>query len=70
MPRYVAFLRAINVGGHTVTMDDLRGLFESLGFSTVETFIASGNEIFETSSRATTSLQGKIKSCLRKVNWK
>ena len=24
MPRYVAFLRAINVGGHTVTMDQLR----------------------------------------------
>ncbi len=67
MPRYVAFLRAVNVGGHTVTMDDLRGLFESLGFSTVETFIASGNVIFETSSRATTSLQGKIESCLRKA---
>ncbi len=67
MPRYVAFLRAINVGGHTVTMDDLRGLFESLGFSGVEAFIASGNVIFETSSRATTSLQGKIESCLRKA---
>lgn len=28
MPKYVAFLRAINVGGHTVKMDHLRGLFE------------------------------------------
>ena len=41
--RYAAFLRAINVGGHVVKMDQLRRLFESLGFSDVETFIASGN---------------------------
>ena len=46
MPRLVAFLRAINVGGHTVTMAHLRGLFEDLGFTNVETFIASGNVIF------------------------
>lgn len=67
MPRYVAFLRAINVGGHTVKMDLLRGLFESLGFSRVETFIASGNVLFETSSQATASLEGKIESCLGKA---
>lgn len=47
MPRYVALLRAINVGGHTVTMERLRMLFESLGLARVETFIASGNVIFE-----------------------
>jgi len=67
MPKYVAFLRAINVGGRTVKMDHLRGLFESLGFSTVETFIVSGNVLFEASSKATTSLQGKIESCLCKA---
>ena len=43
MTRYIAFLRAINVGGHTVKMDQLRALFEELGLSNVETFIASGN---------------------------
>lgn len=48
MPRFIAFLRAINVGGHTVKMADLRVLFESLGFAQVETFIASGNVIFDT----------------------
>lgn len=41
MPKHIAFLRAINVGGHTVKMDHLRNIFESLGFSNVETFIAS-----------------------------
>ena len=31
MPRLIAFLRAINVGGHTVTMAQLRKEFEALG---------------------------------------
>ena len=56
MPRYVAFLRAINVGGHNTKMAELRRLFEGLGFSGVEAFIASGNVIFETNSRATARL--------------
>jgi len=45
--RTIAFLRAINVGGRTVKMDQLRVLFSSLGLSNVETFIASGNVIFD-----------------------
>jgi uncharacterized protein (DUF1697 family) len=45
--RYIAFLRAINVGGRTVKMDHLRRLFTEMGFTNVETFIASGNVIFE-----------------------
>ena len=45
--RHIAFLRAINVGGHTVTMDRLRRLFGEMGFRGVETFIASGNVVFE-----------------------
>ena len=46
MARHIAFLRGINVGGHRVKMDRLRELFEELGFSDVDTFIASGNVIF------------------------
>ncbi len=46
MERFIAFLRAINVGGHTVRMEELRRLFEGLGLKEVETFIASGNVIF------------------------
>ncbi len=60
MPRYIALLRAINVGGHTVTMDRLRTLFEELGCSRVETFIASGNVIFESSARSARALETKI----------
>ncbi|MGA7195013.1 MAG: DUF1697 domain-containing protein [Anaerolineales bacterium] len=65
MSRYIAFLRAINVGGHTVKMDTLRQLFESLGFSNVETFIASGNVLFETNSKDSNALEKKIESKLR-----
>ncbi len=65
MPRYFAFLRAINVGGHVVKMDHLRHIFESLGFSGVETFIASGNVIFESTSKNVKALEKKIESRLR-----
>jgi uncharacterized protein (DUF1697 family) len=65
MPRFIAFLRAINVGGHTVKMDRLRQLFEALGFSSVETFIASGNVAFQTATRNAQALEQKIESRLR-----
>ena len=43
MPRYAAFLRGINVGGHRVKNTELRALFEAMGFADVHTFRASGN---------------------------
>lgn len=58
--RYVAFLRAINVGGHVVKMDRLRKLFESLDFTGVRTFIASGNVIFESAGQDTGALESRI----------
>ena len=64
MLRHVAFLRAINVGGHVVRMEHLRERFQALGFSNVETFIASGNVIFETSVSDTKALEKKIESHL------
>ena len=67
MPRYVALLRAINVGGHVVKMADLRTAFESLGFKEVETFIASGNVIFTSTSKAAGALEGRIAAELERV---
>jgi uncharacterized protein (DUF1697 family) len=64
MPQLVAFLRAINVGGHTVTMDELRRLFADLRFGDVQTFIASGNVIFSTPARDTKALEKKIEAHL------
>ncbi len=66
MPKYIAFLKAINVGGHTVKMDQLKKLFEKMDFTNVETFIASGNVIFETKSKNVDSTKNKIEPKLEK----
>lgn len=66
MPRYVAFLRAVNVGGRVVKMDALRGHFEEAGLSEVETFIASGNVIFSSSAKATAPVEQRIEMHLKK----
>ena len=65
MPRLVAFLRAINVGGHVVKMDELRRLFTVAGMQDVETFIASGNVVFTSSARNIRALQPRIEERLR-----
>ena len=66
MARHVALLRAINVGGRVVKMDALRGAFEALALTRVETFIASGNVIFESRAGAS-ALEKKIEAHLRGV---
>jgi uncharacterized protein (DUF1697 family) len=63
---FVAFLRAINVGGRTVKMTKLREVFESMGFTDVETFIASGNVIFKSRSTNTAVLEKKAEQALEK----
>jgi uncharacterized protein (DUF1697 family) len=47
MPRYVAFLRGMNLGGRRISNDDLRAAFEGLGLTGVATFRASGNVVFD-----------------------
>jgi uncharacterized protein (DUF1697 family) len=64
--RYVAFLRAINVGGHVVKMAELRKLFESMGLGGVETFIASGNVVFESAAKPDRVFEQKIEAHLKK----
>lgn len=46
MPRYVALLGSINVGGNRLSMAELREAFEREGIDEVETVIASGNVLF------------------------
>jgi uncharacterized protein (DUF1697 family) len=64
MPKLVAFLRAINVGGHTVSMAALREAFGAVGLKDVETFIASGNVIFTARPGNTAALERKIENHL------
>lgn len=64
MLRLIAFLQAINVGGHNVAMAELRGLFDRFSLKEVETFMASGNVIFTSRSSDIRALQHKIESQL------
>jgi uncharacterized protein (DUF1697 family) len=53
MPTYVVLLRAVNVGGTgKLPMADLRKLLEGLGFKNVETYIQSGNVVFDAAGSA------------------
>ncbi|TFG96545.1 MAG: DUF1697 domain-containing protein [Calditrichales bacterium] len=46
--KYISILRGINVSGkNVIKMDDLKALYESLGFENVQTYIQSGNVIFD-----------------------
>jgi uncharacterized protein (DUF1697 family) len=65
--RYVAFLRGVNVGGHTViAMADLKKIFEKMGFTDVRTILASGNVMFESGESGRDELTAMIQAGLRK----
>ena len=67
MTVFIAFLRAINVGGRTVKMDRLRSLFEQLGYTSIESFIASGNVIFQSPDEDTRALEQQFEVHLRQA---
>ena len=55
MTRYVAFLRAVNVGGTgRLPMSDLRAMCADIGLDRVRTYIASGNVVFSSKASRTT----------------
>lgn len=48
MPKQAALLRAINLGSHNrIKMPELKALVEELGFGDVETYLQSGNAVFD-----------------------
>jgi uncharacterized protein (DUF1697 family) len=55
MTRFVALLRALNVGGRKLSMDDLRAVVQSLNFTDVQTYIQSGNVVFSGVGTTSTS---------------
>lgn len=66
MKKYIAFLRAINVGGtKIIKMEDLRRMFESFGCVNVQTYIQSGNVIFE--AKESTGLEEELEKHLEKA---
>jgi uncharacterized protein (DUF1697 family) len=65
MPRYVAFLRGVNVGGRTVKKEQLQDAFVLLGFEAVATFKQSGNVIFEASNADASEVKAKVEQKLK-----
>lgn len=64
---YIALLRGINVSGHKlIKMEELRKMFEGMGFKNVRTLIQSGNVIFEAAKTKPESLRKKIEAGLLK----
>ena len=64
MTRYVALLRAVNVGGAgKVAMTELKTMCVDAGFDHVQTYIASGNVVFESkasSRRVKSELEARL----------
>lgn len=60
MPRYLAFLRGMNLGKRRLPMSQLKDLFEELGLAEVETFIASGNVLFSSKEKNPGKLEAQI----------
>jgi uncharacterized protein (DUF1697 family) len=69
---YIALLRGINVGGHKkVPMADLRSLLTKSGLENVQTYIQSGNIIFQSSDEDIKALEDSIqKSILNQFGFK
>jgi uncharacterized protein (DUF1697 family) len=67
MTIYIALLRGINVGGNNmIKMADLKRTLESIGLGRVQTYIQSGNVLFE-SIEDETQLRKKIESQIESV---
>jgi uncharacterized protein (DUF1697 family) len=65
MPRYVALLRGINVGGNNlIRMTDLRACFEAEGLEDVSTYIASGNVLFTSGEQSAAALTTRLEKTL------
>jgi uncharacterized protein (DUF1697 family) len=67
MTTYVSLLRGINVGGHhKIRMDDLKELYEALGFKDVVPYIQSGNVVFTSDEADPAQLRRQIEESIEK----
>jgi uncharacterized protein (DUF1697 family) len=66
VPTYVALLRAVNVGGTgKLPMTDLKKMCVGAGFENVETYIASGNVVFDSAGKEA-DVKAALESCLKR----
>jgi uncharacterized protein (DUF1697 family) len=67
MTAYVAFLRALNVGGRFAKMADLRTGLVRAGFGEVESYIQSGNMRFASSLRSSREVELAFETALAEL---
>ncbi len=63
--QYVVFLRAVNVGGHTVKKETLQAAFSSLGFTDVATHRQSGNITFSADETNPDAVRANVEAKLK-----
>jgi uncharacterized protein (DUF1697 family) len=67
VPRYVALLRSVNLGGHgRIAMNELRESFARLGFTDVVTYIQTGNVLFDARSKSEAAVVSAVEERLVK----
>ena len=67
MTTFIALLRGINVGGHNIIkMEDLRAICSTLKFQQVQTYVQSGNVVFQAKDDAPEKLAAKLESAIEK----
>jgi len=67
MPVVISMLRGVNVGGHgKIKMDVLRELCASLKLRNAQTYVQSGNVVFETADRDLAPLAGRIEQAIER----
>jgi uncharacterized protein (DUF1697 family) len=64
MSTYIAFLRAVNVGGRKVPMADLRRHIEKAGFTDVVTHIQSGNLRVGSTLRSAAKVEAQLEKVM------
>ncbi len=65
--KYVALLRGVNVGGNSlIKMTDLKETVEKIGFTNVQTYIQSGNVIFESGEANVSKIDSLLEESLKK----
>ena len=65
MPRYIAFLRGMNLGRRRIKNPELCAAFEEIGFTNVSAFLASGNVIFDSDESDLVAVSRSIEDGLR-----
>ncbi len=66
MKTYISILRGINVGGQRIIkMDALKALYQELGFKNIDTYIQSGNVIFQHTNSNEVELRNLIQNKIK-----